>query len=61
MKSPKGSTPQARLSFIRIEGLFEMFDDKIDFPAGENVLILTGPNVYGKTQILNILNNRFFP
>jgi predicted ATP-binding protein involved in virulence len=44
---------------IKIEGLFEMFNYKIEYPTSENVLIITGPNGFGKTQILNIIFNLF--
>ena len=44
---------------IKIEGLFEIFNYKIEYPTSENVLIITGPNGFGKTQVLNILFNLF--
>ena len=44
---------------IKIEGLFELFDYNIEYPNDNNVLILTGANGFGKTQILNILFNLF--
>lgn len=44
---------------IKIENLFEIFDYDIKYPDGENVMIITGPNGFGKTQILNILFNLF--
>jgi predicted ATP-binding protein involved in virulence len=44
---------------IKIEGLFELFDYNIQYPTTENVLIITGPNGFGKTQILNIIFNLF--
>jgi predicted ATP-binding protein involved in virulence len=44
---------------IKIEGLFEIFDYTINYPNSENVLIITGPNGFGKTQVLNILFNLF--
>jgi len=44
---------------IKIEGLFEMFQYKIEYPTSDNVLIITGPNGFGKTQVLNILFNLF--
>lgn len=36
-----------------------MFDYFIEFPKDENVLIIAGPNGFGKTQILNILFHLF--
>lgn len=44
---------------IQIDGLFEMFKYRIQYPTSENVLIITGPNGFGKTQILNIIFNLF--
>ncbi len=44
---------------IEITGLFEMFNYKIEYPTSENVLIITGPNGFGKTQVLNIIFNLF--
>ena len=42
---------------ITIEKLFGNYDYNIKIPQGENVSILTGPNGYGKTTILNILGH----
>ena len=44
---------------VHISSLFEIFDYKVTYPDGENVLIVTGPNGFGKTQILNILDSLF--
>jgi hypothetical protein len=44
---------------IKIEGLFEIFYYDVNYPANENVLIITGLNGCGKTQILNIIANLF--
>ncbi len=43
------------LKSIRIEKLFDIFDYDIEFKA-EGVTILTGPNGYGKTTVLKILD-----
>jgi predicted ATP-binding protein involved in virulence len=48
-----------RINSIKIEKLFEIFDYDISFSNGENVLIITGPNGFGKTMILNIIFNLF--
>lgn len=44
---------------ITIKKLFGLFDYDIDFNQTEQLTILTGPNGYGKTTILNIINNLF--
>ena len=44
-----------RINSIKIEKLFEIFDYDISFSTNENVLIITGPNGFGKTMILNII------
>lgn len=44
---------------IKIIKLFEIFDYDIIYPKNENVLIITGPNGFGKTQVLNIIFNLF--
>jgi predicted ATP-binding protein involved in virulence len=48
-----------RINSIKIENLFDIFDYDISFSQHENVLIITGPNGYGKTMILNIIFNLF--
>lgn len=48
-----------KINSIKIENLFEIFNYDISFKPGENVLIITGPNGYGKTMILNIIFNLF--
>ena len=48
-----------RIKSIKIEKLFEIFDYQIEYPQGENILILTGPNGFGKTKILNIIFSLF--
>jgi predicted ATP-binding protein involved in virulence len=44
---------------IKIEKLFDMFDYDISFQNEENILIITGPNGFGKTKILNIIYSLF--
>ena len=48
-----------KVQSIKIENLFEIFDYTIEYPKDESVLIITGPNGFGKTQVLNILYNLF--
>ena len=43
------------LESIAIKKLFGLFDYHIKFDTVENITILTGPNGYGKTTILNII------
>jgi predicted ATP-dependent endonuclease of OLD family len=44
-----------KLSRIKIEKLFGQFDYDIKLNQDEGITILTGPNGYGKTTILNIV------
>lgn len=48
-----------RINSIKIEKLFEIFDYDISFSNNENLLIITGPNGFGKTMVLNIIFNLF--
>jgi predicted ATP-binding protein involved in virulence len=48
-----------KINSIKIENLFDIFDYDISFKTDENVLIITGPNGYGKTMVLNIIFNLF--
>ncbi|MDR2692280.1 MAG: AAA family ATPase [Dysgonamonadaceae bacterium] len=48
-----------KLQNIEIKKLFGVFDYNIDLNNEENLIILTGPNGYGKTTILNIIYNLF--
>lgn len=48
-----------RIKSVKIEKLFEIFDYDIEYAKGENVLIVTGPNGFGKTTILNVLYSLF--
>ncbi len=43
------------LTRIKIEKLFDIFDYDIEFKK-EGITILTGPNGYGKTTVLKILD-----
>lgn len=47
------------LESIAIKKLFGLFDYHIKFDTVENITILTGPNGYGKTTILNIIYHFF--
>ena len=53
-----------RIQSIKIENLFDIFDYDISFKSEENILLITGPNGYGKTTILSIIyhlfNQKFF-
>ena len=48
-----------KINSISIKNLFEIFTYDISFKKDENVLIITGPNGFGKTMILNIIFNLF--
>ena len=41
---------------IKIESLFNLYSYNISFDNDPNILILTGPNGFGKTTILQIIN-----
>jgi predicted ATP-binding protein involved in virulence len=47
--------PAMKLTRIKIEKLFGQFDYDIKLNQDEGITILTGPNGYGKTTILNII------
>lgn len=42
---------------LKITNLYYIYSYEIDFANDENVLILTGPNGFGKTTILQIINH----
>ncbi|MES2589194.1 MAG: AAA family ATPase [Bacteroidota bacterium] len=48
-----------KINSIKIENLFEIFTYDISFKPNENVLIITGPNGFGKTMVLNIIFSLF--
>ena len=45
-----------KLNSIKIDGLFGMFNYNLRFGEDSHYMILTSPNGYGKTTILNIIN-----
>ncbi|MDR3366859.1 MAG: AAA family ATPase [Prevotellaceae bacterium] len=53
-----------KIKKIKIQKLFGLFNYDIELNQNEDITILTGPNGYGKTTILNIIynlfNHRFF-
>lgn len=48
-----------KINSVKIYKLFDIFDYEIPCKNDENILIITGPNGYGKTMILNIIYNLF--
>jgi predicted ATP-binding protein involved in virulence len=46
-----------KITRLKIEKLFDLFDYDIELDNPENLLILTGPNGYGKTMMLNIIKS----
>ena len=48
-----------RISKIGVYGLFGRFNHDLEFSSDERITIMIGPNGYGKTMILRILNALF--
>lgn len=48
-----------KLLKLEIRGLFDLFDYDIPLTNPENLTIITGPNGFGKTMILNIIDSFF--
>ncbi len=48
-----------KLLKLEIRGLFDLFDYDIPLTNPENLTIITGPNGFGKTMILNIIDSLF--
>lgn len=48
-----------RIQKISVKGLFRIFDHLIPLNAEEHMTIIHGPNGFGKTAILRILNGFF--
>jgi predicted ATP-binding protein involved in virulence len=48
-----------RIQKLKVQGLFGVFDHEIKFNAAERITIIHGPNGYGKTAILKLLNSLF--
>lgn len=46
-----------RLERISVKNLFGLFDHDVSFPGGGNVVIIHGPNGFGKTVILRMINS----
>lgn len=45
-----------RLLAIQISQLFNRYNYTLDFPVNHDISIITGPNGYGKTTILRIID-----
>jgi len=48
-----------KLLNLKIDGLFDLFNHKIDYNQDERITLLTAPNGYGKTMSLKIIYNLF--
>jgi predicted ATP-binding protein involved in virulence len=48
-----------KINSLKIENLFEIFNYDISFEKKGNILIITGPNGFGKTTVLNIIDSLF--
>ena len=44
---------------LKVNGLFGSFDHDLRFPSGERLMIMIGPNGYGKTMTLRIIDALF--
>ena len=44
---------------VRVKGLFDDFDHDLAFGAGERIMLVIGPNGFGKTTILKLINMLF--
>jgi len=44
---------------VRISGLFDTFDHDLAFQPGERIMIIVGPNGFGKTTTLRLINALF--
>ncbi len=47
------------IDHFRIKGLFDSFDYDFKFGTGESIMLIIGPNGYGKTTTLNLINILF--
>lgn len=54
-----GTRGSMRIKLIAVNGLFGIFDHVIPLNIDERITIIHGPNGFGKTAILRILNNIF--
>ena len=44
---------------VTVLGLFDRFDHQLPFSTEEPITIMIGPNGFGKTMILRLLNTLF--
>jgi len=49
--------PLLRVSSIQVEGLFDLYDHRVDLKPDDRVTILHGPNGVGKTMLLRMVND----
>ena len=54
-----GKEALVKISSIAVHGLFDRFNHELTFNPSERITIMIGPNGYGKTTILRILNVLF--
>lgn len=47
------------ISRIQVAGLFDRFDHELQFPSDEQITIMIGPNGFGKTMILRMIDTVF--
>ena len=47
------------IDIVRVRGLFDYFDHDLEFRTDERVMIVIGPNGFGKTTTLRLINTLF--
>ena len=55
----RNKVEQMRITKVSVYGLFERFNHDLVLTANEPITIMIGPNGFGKTMILRILNGLF--
>jgi predicted ATP-binding protein involved in virulence len=48
-----------KINRIQVIGLFDRFNHDLKFKPGERIMIMIGPNGFGKTMILRLIDTLF--